>query len=86
MKNFSELSVSAQLKSNLSKHGFTEPTPVQALAIEPALGGRSAHGGRHAAVSDLRRSDVGRSDLQAESARARFQVQEQAARARRSWL
>jgi ATP-dependent RNA helicase RhlE len=40
MTNFSELSVSAQLKSNLSKHGFTTPTPVQALAIEPALGGR----------------------------------------------
>jgi ATP-dependent RNA helicase RhlE len=40
MNNFSELSVSAQLKSNLSKHGFTAPTPVQALAIEPALAGR----------------------------------------------
>src|ERR1044072_3264747 len=40
MKQFSELSFSPQLKSNLSKHGFTEPTPVQALAIEPALGGR----------------------------------------------
>jgi len=40
MTNFSELSVSAQLKSNLSKHGFTEPTPVQARTIEPALGGR----------------------------------------------
>src|SRR3954471_21176371 len=40
MTNFSELSVSAQLKSNLSKNNFTEPTPVQALAIEPALGGR----------------------------------------------
>jgi ATP-dependent RNA helicase RhlE len=26
--------------SNLKKHGFTEPTPVQALAIEPALAGR----------------------------------------------
>ena len=40
MKNFSELSISAPLKSNLSRHGFTEPTPVQALAIEPALAGR----------------------------------------------
>ncbi len=40
MKNFSELSLSAPLKSNLVKHGFTEPTPVQALAIEPALAGR----------------------------------------------
>jgi len=40
MKSFSELSICAPLKSNLSKHGFTEPTPVQALAIEPALAGR----------------------------------------------
>ena len=30
MNNFSELSVAAPLKSNLSKHGFTVPTPVQA--------------------------------------------------------
>ncbi len=40
MKSFSELSLSALLKSNLSRHGFTEPTPVQALAIGPALAGR----------------------------------------------
>src|SRR3954470_15361414 len=40
MTNFSELSISAQLKSNLVKNGFTTPTPVQALAIEPALSGR----------------------------------------------
>ncbi|HEY1204736.1 MAG: DEAD/DEAH box helicase [Bryobacteraceae bacterium] len=40
MKSFSDLSLSAPLKSNLKKHGFTEPTPVQALAIEPALAGR----------------------------------------------
>src|SRR5438105_4047936 len=40
MKNFSELSLSAPLKSNLAKHGFIEPTPVQAQAIEPALAGR----------------------------------------------
>src|ERR1043165_5940815 len=40
MTNFSELSISAQLKSNLIKNGFTTPTPVQALAIEPALAGR----------------------------------------------
>src|SRR5437764_14518763 len=39
MKSFSELSLSAQLKSNLLKNGFIEPTPVQALAIEPALAG-----------------------------------------------
>ena len=41
MKNFSELTLSAHLKSNLAKHGFTEPTPVQALSIEPALAGRN---------------------------------------------
>src|SRR5580704_18278368 len=39
MKNFSELSISALLKSNLTRHGFVVPTPVQALAIEPALAG-----------------------------------------------
>jgi len=39
MKNFSEFSLSAHVKSNLVKHGFTEPTPVQALAIGPALAG-----------------------------------------------
>ena len=41
MKNFSELSLSALLKSNLAKHGFVEPTPVQALSIEPALAGHN---------------------------------------------
>ena len=40
MKSFSELPLSALLKSNLAKHGFAEPTPVQAQAIEPALAGR----------------------------------------------
>src|SRR5208282_5633577 len=40
MKTFSELSISALLKSNLSKHGFVQPTPVQAQAIEPALAGK----------------------------------------------
>ncbi len=40
MKSFSEFSLSAPLKSNLARHGFTEPTPVQALAIGPALSGR----------------------------------------------
>ena len=39
MKNFSELPLSALLKTNLAKHGFTELTPVQAQAIEPALAG-----------------------------------------------
>jgi ATP-dependent RNA helicase RhlE len=41
MTKFSELSISAQLKSNLEKHSFLEPTPVQALSIEPALEGRN---------------------------------------------
>ena len=41
MKNFSELSLSAHLKSNLLKHGFTQPTPIQALSIEPALAGKN---------------------------------------------
>src|SRR5579872_296329 len=40
MKSFSEFSLSAHLKSNLVKNGFTEPTPVQAQAIGPALAGR----------------------------------------------
>ncbi|MGB7760059.1 MAG: DEAD/DEAH box helicase [Bryobacteraceae bacterium] len=39
MKNFSELPLSAPLQNNLAKHGFTELTPVQAQAIEPALAG-----------------------------------------------
>jgi ATP-dependent RNA helicase RhlE len=41
MKNFSDSSLSTLLKTNLTKNGFTEPTPVQALAIEPALAGRN---------------------------------------------
>ena len=40
MKDFSELSLSAPLKSNLAKHGFVHATPVQAQAIAPALAGR----------------------------------------------
>jgi ATP-dependent RNA helicase RhlE len=39
MKNFSELSLSALLKKNLEKHGFTQTTPIQEQAIEPALAG-----------------------------------------------
>ncbi len=40
MKTFSEISLSARLQSNLARNGFTEPTPIQALSIEPALAGR----------------------------------------------
>jgi ATP-dependent RNA helicase RhlE len=40
MKSFSDFPLSALLKSNLSKHGFVQPTPIQELAIEPALAGR----------------------------------------------
>ncbi len=40
MNNFSEFPLSALLKRNLGKHGFTEPTPVQAQAILPSLAGK----------------------------------------------
>ncbi len=40
MNNFSELSLCSALQSNLAKHGFVQPTPVQAQAIPPALAGR----------------------------------------------
>src|ERR1035441_108971 len=40
MKTFSDLTLSALLKSNVARQNFTELTPVQALAIEPALAGR----------------------------------------------
>jgi ATP-dependent RNA helicase RhlE len=40
MKTFSELPLSNHLQTNLLKNGFTEPTPVQSQAIEPALAGR----------------------------------------------
>ena len=40
MKNFSELSLSPQLGSNLTRNGFTTMTPVQEQAIPPALDGR----------------------------------------------
>jgi ATP-dependent RNA helicase RhlE len=40
MKSFSDFPLSALLQSNLSKHGFVQPTPIQELAIEPALAGR----------------------------------------------
>ncbi|MEI9971946.1 MAG: DEAD/DEAH box helicase [Ignavibacteriota bacterium] len=41
MKSFSELTLSPVLQANLLKHGFKQPTPVQELAIEPALAGRN---------------------------------------------
>ncbi|MGA2181503.1 MAG: DEAD/DEAH box helicase [Bryobacteraceae bacterium] len=40
MKNFSELSLSPVLGSNLTRNGFVTMTPVQAQAIPPALLGR----------------------------------------------
>jgi ATP-dependent RNA helicase RhlE len=40
MKTFSEISLSTRLQSNLARNGFTQPTPIQALSIEPALAGR----------------------------------------------
>src|SRR6202051_2358487 len=39
MKSFTEFSISALVKSNLLRNGFTEPTAVQAQSIEPALAG-----------------------------------------------
>jgi ATP-dependent RNA helicase RhlE len=41
MKSFTELTLSPVLQTNLLKNGFTQPTPVQELAIEPALAGRN---------------------------------------------
>ena len=40
MNDFSELPLSIALKSNLTRHGFVQPTAVQAQAIPPALEGR----------------------------------------------
>ncbi len=40
MKTFSELSLFPLLKTNLVQNGFTVPTPIQAMAIEPALAGQ----------------------------------------------
>ena len=40
MNKFSELPLCALLQSNLMKHGFVQPTPVQSEAIPPALAGR----------------------------------------------
>ncbi len=40
MKHFSELPLCALLKNNLEKHAFTETTPIQDQAIEPALAGQ----------------------------------------------
>ena len=41
MNSFSQLTLSPVLQGNLRKNGFTQPTPVQAAAIEPALAGRN---------------------------------------------
>jgi ATP-dependent RNA helicase RhlE len=40
MNTFSEISLSAPLRSNLLKHGYSVPTAIQALAIEPVLAGK----------------------------------------------
>lgn len=40
MNLFSELPINSALQSNLAKHGFVQPTPVQSKAIPPALAGR----------------------------------------------
>ena len=40
MNKFSELPLSALLKENLSRNGFTELTPIQSMTFEPAMSGR----------------------------------------------
>src|SRR3974390_3285666 len=40
MNTFSELPLCAVLQSNLIKHEYIQPTPVQSEAIPPALAGR----------------------------------------------
>jgi len=40
MNHFSEFPLCAVLQSNLKKHGFLQPTPVQSEAIPPSLAGR----------------------------------------------
>src|ERR1700687_1828033 len=40
MQNFSELPISQYLKERLLSARFSVPTPVQAVAIPPALGGK----------------------------------------------
>jgi ATP-dependent RNA helicase RhlE len=40
MNNFKNFPLSALLQSNLATNNFTEPTPVQSAAIEPALAGK----------------------------------------------
>lgn len=40
MNNFNELSLCPALQANLTRHGFSIPTPVQAQSIPPALEGR----------------------------------------------
>ncbi|MDO8560779.1 MAG: DEAD/DEAH box helicase [bacterium] len=44
LKTFSELSVSKLLKQNIENAGFNTPTPVQAVALPPALEGRDILG------------------------------------------
>src|SRR5580700_9798491 len=39
MNTFSELPLSPALQSNLARHGFVQPTPVQAQAIPQQLAG-----------------------------------------------
>jgi ATP-dependent RNA helicase RhlE len=39
MNSFTDISLSTTLQSNLARHGFVQPTPVQALAIPQQLAG-----------------------------------------------
>ena len=40
MTSFSDFSLSPVLKANLAKNNFSEPTPIQAGAIEPGIAGK----------------------------------------------
>jgi ATP-dependent RNA helicase RhlE len=40
MQTFSDFSLSANLKQNLTKQGFIKPTPIQASAFDPAVTGQ----------------------------------------------
>ena len=41
MKTFSELPLLPVLKANLAQSGFVQATPIQSMAIEPALAGHN---------------------------------------------
>src|SRR3989344_962109 len=42
--SFEDFDISRELKSNIAKHGYTTPTPIQTQAIKPILEGRDVIG------------------------------------------